>query len=487
MFKVLKNKWFWISLPFLAIAVFIATNDIARRFAFYSLPMGSGAAAKLACSGVYVMGREPDEVIRRDMRPFYNPLMKVASFEFDQEKQTASASMLGMFSKKALYRPGVGCTLMHETSREELLQQSKGIAEHPRNHRPEAWPAGDVVVIDERDATIDWDQLNKAIEGSFEDNTENKIIDTRAVIVVYDGKIIAERYADGFDEQSRFLSWSASKNITSALIGTMVMDGKLALHQPAPVPEWSAVDDPRRNIHLNHVLTMSTGLKFDEPYLPNSDSTNMLFHAEKMGAFAAGKPLGYEPGSKWAYSSGTTNILSRVLHDTAGGSLKSVHDYSWQRFFEPVGMTSAIFEPDTYGSFVGSSYFYASARDWARFGLLYLNEGRVGDQQILSKEWVKYSRTPVEASHGMYGAQFWLNIGDPAIDRKPLMPDAPKDMYLASGYNAQWTAIVPSKNAVVVRMGWTTLGAKFDANRHISEILKALPHKAGPQVSEVIN
>ena len=481
MFKVLKNKWFWISLPILAISIFLTASDLARRFAFHSLPMGAGAAAKLACSGVYMMGREPDEVVRRDMRPFYDPLLKVASYEFDQEKQTATASMLGIFSQTALYRPGVGCTLMHDTSREDLLQQSKGISEYSRSHRPEAWPAGDIVAIEENDANIDWEQLNKAIDGAFEDNTENRIIDTRAVIVVYEGKIIAERYADGFNDQSRFLSWSASKNITSALIGTMVTDGLLELNAPAPVPEWSADDDPRRNIHLHHVLTMSTGLKFEEPYLPNSDSTNMLFHEEGMGKFAASKSLGYEPGSKWAYSSGTTNILSRILHDRAGGSLKSVHDYSWRRFFEPVGMTSAIFEPDTYGSFVGSSYFYASARDWARFGLLFLNEGRVGDQQILSKEWVKYSRTPVAPSHGMYGAQFWLNIGDPEIDRKPLMPDAPKDMYLASGYNAQWTAIVPSKKAVVVRMGWTTLGATFDANKHISGILKALPDKIEPQ------
>ena len=293
--------------------------------------------------------------------------------------------MLGLFTQTALYRPGVGCTLMQEATWEELLQQSKGIKEYTRNHRPEAWPAGDVVTLDQNGDNINWKQLAKAIDGAFEDTTENKIIDTRAVIVVYDGKVIAERYADGFDRQSRFLAWSASKSVTSALIGTMVTDGKLALHDPAPVPEWSSPHDPRGDISLHHLMTMTSGLKFEEPYIPENDSTIMLFHKAKMGEFAAHKSLEAEPGTKWAYSSGTTNLLSRILYDTAGGSLRSVHDYARERFFEPMGMTSAIFEPDTSGSFVGSSYFYATARDWARFGLLFLNEGRVGTVRSCQK------------------------------------------------------------------------------------------------------
>ena len=139
-------------------------------------------------------------------------------------------------------------------------------------------------------------------------------------------------------------------------------------------------------------------------------------------------------------------------------------------------MTSAIFEPDVFGAHVGSSYFYATAQDWARFGLLYLNEGKVGDKQILSKEWVEYTHTPTPlAPKGMYGAQFWLNGGHPTRDEGLMMPDMPKDAYMASGFNDQWTAIIPSKKAVIVRMGWTN-GTRYNTNKHFAAILDALPN-----------
>jgi len=475
----MKKKWILIGLPIVTVAIFLSVSDTARRFTFYGMSMAASAGAKLACSGVYAMGREPDEVIKRDLRPFYAPLLEYASFDFDLEKQTAEATMLGLVSRTALYRPGVGCTVMIDTDREELLDQSRGIEDAQLVNRPGDWPEGDVVTLDNSLENIDWLQLEKGITGAFEDNTENKIIDTRAIIVVYEGRIIAEQYADGFDGYSRFMSWSASKSITSALIGTLVTDGKLALHDPAPVHEWASESDPRHAITLHHLLTMTSGLEFSEPYLPGNDSTDMLFKTARMGDFAAGKPLFKQPGELWAYSSGTTNLLSRILFDTVGGNLKSTHDYVWERFFEPVGMTSAIFDTDVFGSHVGSSFFYASARDWARFGLLYLNEGKVGDRQILSKEWVEYSHTPTPlAPKGMYGAQFWLNGGHPTGDDEGLMmPDCPKDMYMASGYNEQRIAIVPSKKAVVVRLGWTTLGARFDTNKHFSQILAAIPDK----------
>jgi len=470
--------WTGLLLAALALGIYLYLSPTARLFTLSGISMGNGVGAKLACSGVYLMGRGRDEVIERDLRPFYHPLLKFTRFDFDREKQIATASMFGLASRSALYRPGVGCTLMIDTSREELLQQSTGIKETQLVKRAWDWPAGDVVTLDKASEAVDWPQLELAIADAFEDNTENKIIDTRAIIVVYDGEIIAEKYADGFDTNSLFLSWSASKSVTSALIGTLVSDGRLSLQDPAPVPEWVSGTDPRRSISLHHLLTMTSGLEFSEPYIPDSDSTDMLFKTARMGDFAASKPLYEEPGELWAYSSGTTNLLSRILFDTVGGNLKSVHDYAWQRLFEPAGMTSAVFEPDVSGSHVGSSYFYATARDWARFGLLYLNEGKVGDQQILSRQWVVYSRTPTPlAPKGMYGAQFWLNAGHPERDEGLMMPDCPKDMYMAAGFNDQWIAVTPSKNAVVVRLGWTNDAKRFDTNRHFSQILAALPNQ----------
>jgi CubicO group peptidase (beta-lactamase class C family) len=437
--------------------------------------IGAGVGAKLACSGVYLMGRDPQEVIKRDLRKFYFPILKDAKFDFDTKKNTATAT-IGNVTRSALYRPGTGCTLMIDTSRDALLNQSRGITENPRNLRPYEWPTGDIVKLDRRSKAINWHQLDKAVDGVFEDNIKNSDIDTRAIVVVYDGKIIAERYADGFNAKSRFLSWSASKSVASALIGTFVSDGKLALHDPAPVPQWSSKQKSHRNITLHQLITMTSGLEFSEKYVPGDDVTSMLFTEANMGEYAAKKPLSDKPGTLWSYSSGTTNILSRIVFDQSGGSLKSLHRYANDRFFKPLGMTSAIFESDVSGAHVGSSYFYATAQDWARFGLLYLNEGKAGGKQILSKSWVEYSKTPTPlAAKGMYGAQFWLNGGHPVRDEGHMMPDCPNDLYLANGYQGQHIAIAPSKKAVVIRLGWTTKDARFDTNKHFSQILKALP------------
>ncbi|PCI63458.1 MAG: serine hydrolase [Kordiimonadales bacterium] len=474
-----STKAIVIAVAIVASVVAVATNAILTQNSAENeaaLPMIAGVSAKLACSGVYVTERTPDEVFRRDLRLFNKEMMEYVTFSFDQEKHTATAIVAGTVSRTALFRPGVGCTVMIDTNSDALIAQAKGITETSRAIRGAEWPLGDTVTLSRNAAGINWDQLAAAVDGAFEDNTAEQTVDTRAVIVVYNGKIIAEKYADGFNANSRFLSWSAAKSVTSALIGTMVEDGKISLTGPAPVAEWQSKDDPRRAITLHHLLTMTTGLEFTEPYDPGTDSTDMLFKTADMAALARAKPQDVEPGTEWYYSSGTTNILAGILREQVGGDLKAMHTYAQQRLFGPLGMTSAIFEPDVSGSFVGSSYLYASAQDWARFGLLYLNEGKAGDKQILSKDWVTYSHTATPAApQGRYGAQFWLNGGHPTRDEGYLLPDAPKDMYLARGFSGQEIGIVPSKKAVVVRLGWSTEGSYFDTNKHFTAILAAIP------------
>lgn len=473
---MLKNKWFWLGLPVVGIALTLLVSDTVRRFALHGPAMVVAAGAKLACSGVYVMGRTPEHVLEHDLKNFYGSFFQYAEYSFDTKAQTATATVLGVISDTALYRAGVGCTLLVDVTKEELLAQAANISIFTPVDRPEAWPVGDTVVLREDNPHINWLALGKAIDDAFEDTTENQTIDTRAIIVVHEGEIIAERYAPGYDKTTRFLGWSASKAVTNALIGTMVMDGKLLVDEPAPVKEWQDPKDPRGAIRLHDLLTMTSGLAFSEPYIPANDSTEMLFHSPRMGDFVASKPLAYEPGTHWYYSSGTTNLLARIYVDTAGGSLKAAYGEMKRRFFAPLGMTSAIFEPDTSGVFVGSSYFYATARDWARFALLYLNEGKVGDQQILTKEWVHYSRRPIpQATRGQYGAQFWLNAGEPDNPADRRYPNLPADYYMASGYNDQHIGIIPSQNAVIVRLGWTTGDVKFDLNGHYARILASLP------------
>lgn len=440
--------------------------------------MAAGAGAKLACSGVFLQNRTPENVVQRDLRPIAYPLLKEVEFGFDQNTKIATA-IAGDVKRSALYRPGVGCTLMLDNSTpDQLLEQAEEIADNFRPGRAQEWPLGDEVSMDRNRRDVDWEKLDAAVDAAFVDASEHQTVDTRAVLVVYQGKIVAEKYAEGFNQESRFLAWSASKSVASALIGTMVTRNKLALDEAAPVSEWSAEGDARGQITLRSLLNMTSGLEFTEPYIPGNDSTNMLFREGYMAKYAANKPAETAPDTKWYYSSGTTNILSHILFDAVGGTLQDVHTYAWDHFFKPVGMTSAVFEPDVSGSHVGSSYFYATAQDWARFGLLFLNEGMVGDKQVLSREWVAYTRsvTPL-APKGMYGAQFWHNRGSLDNEEDRMLVGAPKDLFMAAGYAGQHIAIVPSKDAVVIRFGWTNRGEKFDVNKHFSEILNALPEK----------
>lgn len=452
-----------------------AHADEPQDMAVIAREVAAGAGAKLACSGVFLQERSPENVVNRDLRPISYPLLKDVAFSFDHDAKIAIA-VAGGVTRTALYRPGLGCTLiLGNSSPEQLRAQAQGIRDHEAPDRPQAWPQGDKVSLSRKIAGVDWQKLDAAVDQAFVDATEHQTLDTRAVLVVYKGEIIAEKYAEGFDQKSRFLSWSASKSVISALIGTMVTENKLALDGFAPVPEWSAKGDGRGKITLRSLLNMTSGLSFTEDYIPGNDSTTMLFRDGYMAQYAANKALVTEPDTKWYYSSGTTNILSSILKRTVGGSLKDLHTYSWNHFFKPVGMTSAVFEPDVSGSYVGSSYFYATAQDWARFGLLYLNEGKVGGKQVLSKDWVAYSQqaTPL-APKGIYGAQFWHNGGQTEQPER-VLPGAPKDLFWANGYAGQHIAIIPSRNAVVIRLGWTTRGAKFNLNEHVSAILGALP------------
>jgi CubicO group peptidase (beta-lactamase class C family) len=432
-----------------------------------ALPMAAGVAAKLACSGVFVSVRPLADVVSKDIERL-SPLTRDINYNLDTERSTITATKAGV-TRTALYRPGVGCTLVVDTDIASLRQQMETVAVSASSAQRGAWPFGD-----DADPSPSHDDaaLRRAVDAVFADDTQDQAIDTRALLVVQDGRIVAERYAPGFSKDTRFLGWSASKSVLATLVGTLVTDGKLRLEDPAPVPEWR--DDARRDITLNQLMQMSSGLAFSEPYVPGSDSTTMLFLKGDMAGFAAAKPLAHKPGTHWSYSSGTSNILARIVQQAVGGSLPAMVQYARQRLFEPAGMTSAVFEPDAKGVFVGSSYVYATARDWARFGLLYLNGGTINGRKLLSPSFVSYVQKPAPASlRADYGGQFWLNGFEPdaKIRQFPALPD---DTYMARGHNRQTIAIIPSRKMVIVRLGWTIDTYTFDANKHFAAILAAL-------------
>lgn len=303
---------------------------------------------------------------------------------------------------------------------------------------------------------------------------------TRAVVIVHRGVIVAERYAPGFNQDRRFLSQSVAKTVTGALAGIAVRNGRLALDTPAPVPEWRDPADPRHAITLRNLMQMSDGLAFDEDYFNPfvSDVLPMLFGARRadVAAYAAGRRLAAEPGRRWSYSSGTANIVSGLLRDTAGGNRQAYLEFMRRELFVPIGMASAEPEFDAKGTFVGSSWLHATARDWARFGLLMLRGGVWDGAPILPPGWIDFMRTPL--SHepkGIYGAMTWLNAGHPEWGAAPRIANAPADLFMATGHGGQIVAMVPSKDLVIVRFGRTGYGDYDAMYKWLGDVIGAFP------------
>jgi CubicO group peptidase (beta-lactamase class C family) len=278
---------------------------------------------------------------------------------------------------------------------------------------------------------------------------------THAFVAVQHGRIVAERYAQGVSPDDTFHSWSMAKSITSALVGILVRQGKLDVSKPIPVPEWPP-GDRRRRITIDQMLRMVDGLRFREAehlgggairYYPEaeSDVIPMLFGAGKhdVAGFAATLPYQCEPETRWNYNSGASNLLARLVGETVGGGEPGLREFMARELFAPLGMRSAKPRFDAVGHFVGSSHCFASARDFARFGTLYLRDGVWDGERILPEGWVDYSRTPSPQSEGLYGAHFWTIPGSLGL-------------FHCSGAFGQRIFISPKLDLVLVRLGRTS-------------------------------
>jgi CubicO group peptidase (beta-lactamase class C family) len=470
-----SKRWLFPLLPLAAIVLTAMLDPALTRRLIKGPGVGAGIAAELGCAGVFVMGRAPADVLAQDLAPT-DPLLARVTLTVDHERQSVTAGLLsGLVSRTALYRPGLGCTLI-DGNEAELRHQAVGLTPMSGAERPTPWPAGDAVDFEGLPPTIDRAALDAAVSGAFDETAAGGKIDTRAILVAWRGRIIAERYAPGFGKDTPMLGWSMGKSVTSALIGTLVADGKLALDAPPPVPALAQAKDGRETITLKQLLQMRGGLAFEESYEPGDDATTMLFGSTDMALYAATRPLAHPPGGTWSYSSGTANILAHLVFDAAGGDVAREYDYARQHLFEPAGMTSAVFEPDGIGNFVGSSYLYMTARDWARLGQLYLDGGTINGRGLLPQDWVAFSHAqsgPIDEAGG-YGAMFWLN-SDGASPPKLRWPHCPPETYMAMGHNDEIVAIVPRRQVVFVRLGWTTGAAEFDTDTRLSQILESIP------------
>jgi len=446
-----------------------------RNNTYYVGAVGTTYMAKHVCSEYYLNNnRSIDDIIKQDI---YTTDKRFSYFDIIEDKQNKAihASLWGIFNGYAAYRDGLGCTLIHDTTVAEYLQTSIQIQRHEKSEASHQWPLS--FQNSKNTQEIDTNELQAAIGKAFAEPIPKSKQDTRALVVLHKGNIIAEEYAPGFDEKSRFFSMSLAKSVSATLIGTLVDAGKMDLNDTNLFPEWSGPSDPRRNISLHHLLTMTSGLEFEEVEATGYDLTNMVYLSPSMAEYAKNKPLLHQPGTHWDYSSGTATLLS-ALYTNHFNNLQSAYTYAWDTLFAPADMVSTIYETDQNNDFDGGGWIYATARDWARFGQLYLNRGKMNDQRIVSEKWVDYISTPVEpAPIGIYGGQFWLNKGAKQESGETIrfLDSCPSDLYFALGHFGQIIAIIPSKDAVIVRLGWSTDPEnQFDFDEHICGIASAI-------------
>jgi CubicO group peptidase (beta-lactamase class C family) len=302
--------------------------------------------------------------------------------------------------------------------------------------------------------------LQAALEHAFAEPQSGPRRQVRAIVIARNGEIIAERYAPGVSRDTPLLGYSVGKSVINALVGILVREGRLDTTAPAPVPEWRAAGDPRAAITLDELLRMTSGLALDETDSGFDPVSRMLFLEPDMAAFAARAALRDQPGTRWNYTSGNTLLVSRIVRDTVGGRAEDVAAFAHAELFAPLGMRNVRLCFDAAGTPVGSTLILASARDWARFGNLYLTDGSVGGRRILPTGWVRYSTKPTDGSD--YGAGFWVNAGAAQNARGRVAAGMPQDSFFASGKNGQRIVVVPSRGLVIVRMGATVAPPDFD-------------------------
>ena len=395
---------------------------------------GTGYAAHNACAVTEVAGRDEPA---NDLPP--NPLVPYLEVSGAGDPTTGSLP-LGLARQKAWYTEGFGCTLAQE--RPELGEAS-------------AISGDDNPFTDAPAPTAD-PALDEAIGRAFGDDlapADVEALGTRAVIVVKDGRIVAERYADGFDATTPQLGWSMAKSVTGLLTGVLVKQGVVALDDDGLRPEWT---DERADITIEQLLRMTSGLEWDETYDLGTPITRMLYLEGDMGRYVAGLPLAHEPGTVQQYSSGSTTLLCSVLADRTGLGA----DLPREALLGPLGLSTAVLEPDAAGTPVCSSYLWAAPRDWAAIGQFALQNGEWNGEQLLPDDWMRQSLTVTdvdETDDPGYGMGWRVN---PMPDGTMRWPGLPDDAFSANGHDGQRMTVVPSEDLVVVRLGFTPGGVE---------------------------
>ena len=409
-----------------------------------AIRVATGYVAHNICVKTFVSGLDPQTVFAEASdRGGIRLLRHGLGFQLDRTAKTVDASTLGLFRSRATFHEGLGCVEQHGSKPPYLLRSDIVALKTPK--APPLLPeiAGPAVVEPSDPA------LKAALDHAFEEPPEPPFRRTKAVVVVHNGEVIAERYAAGIGVDTPLLGFSMTKSVINALIGVLTQQGLVTPSMPAPIPEWHGAEDPRREIEVEHLMRMTSGLDLDET---NSgfDRSSQMFLEDDTAAYAVNARMIAPPGTRWHYSSPTTQILARIVRDAVGGPEQTLA-LAWRELFNPLGMRNVTLEFDGAGTLQGSTYMLASARDWARFGLLYLNDGVVGGKRILHEDWVDFCAAATLDTD--YAAGFWTNRSEHPNAKGRVRLGMPRDSFFASGDLGQRIVIMPSQHLVVVRLG----------------------------------
>jgi len=432
-------------------------------------------AAHHLCSGMFVVGRGHERSVEEVL---HNDIVRFPAFSWqddftygvDPEERSATVTGSGFIAPRtAVYNDDQGCTILPRGANGVFFEPVDVVSALP-DASDQRWPLGDVDAygsFPEVDAT----ELDAALDWAISQDAQN----TRALVVVYRGKIIGERYAEGFTKDTPQISWSEGKSITAALIGVLVQQGELTLDEPAPVAEWQGADDPRREIRVRDLLNMSSGLEFANYGLARPDSWSaanehfrIYFDSVNVFEHATKQPLEIPPGSQFRYRNSDPLTLGRIVREKVEARGGDYLTFPQSDLFDRIGARNFVLEPDAWGNFILTGYDYGSAWDWARFGLLHLQDGVFEGDRVLPEGWVDFisSPAPGDPTSG-YGGLFWLNRGG-AMDR------VPEDAFWPAGFMGQLTIVIPSRDMVVVRLGPSPGGANPYVNETIGRVLDAV-------------
>ena len=418
-----------------------------------NIAVGTGMGAKLACSGRFLSGFD-DTRILRDLAS-YSSAIDWFSVDIDEQAQRARVNFMGFAETRATYREGIGCTL--DLGDSDVLAQLNA-PKAPLVDHTQPWPAGAAEPV------LDETLMQMLAASMARDHAEG--LQTRALVLVQNGRILAEAYSPGITPATRLMGWSMGKSLTALMLGWLEQRGQLTVDEQRLFEQW--LSDERASIQLKDLLQMTSGLDFSEVYVPGSDATRMLFMEPSAASVPLQSPLKHPPGSHFSYSSGTTNLLSLLFTQRVGGPQKAIN-HLYQDILWPLGMHNTTLEPDASGVFVGSSNIYATARDWARLGETFLHEGELNGVRIARKRFMQELVQPNASSNDRaYGYQVWLNRGGETL----YWPDLPEDAYGFTGNRGQSVMILPTQQAVMVRLGWSA--KNYPRNERFAKWLSAL-------------